>query len=145
MDSLKLANIGVKGSATVELKNVRGKTIEKVEGNNFISSPVLTHALRAMQRSFFSTTVNTTDFYDSSTFFPTHMLYTNSAVAENPLTEVAVTGNTIGFSTLDVVTSTDTMRGIFNVVESSHSINRTRIVCDCLEAIPVHNYISLNF
>ena len=130
MDTLKLGNLDVKGSATVELKNGRGKTIEKVEGNNFISSPVLTHALRAMQRSFFSTTVNNTDFYESSTFFPTHMLYTNSAVAENPLTEVTVTGNTIGFSTLEGSTSTDTRRGILNGVESSHNLDRTRIVCD---------------
>ena len=130
MDTLKLENISVKGSATVELKNGRGKTIEKVEGNNFISSTVLNHALRAMQRSFFSIPFNNRDFYDLSHFFPTHMLYTDSAVAESPLTEVAVTGNTIGFSTLEGATSTDTRRGILNVVESSHNINRTRIVCD---------------
>jgi len=130
MDTLKLGNLGVKGSATVELKNGRGKTIEKVEGNNFISSTVLNHALRAMQRSFFSTPNNNRDFYDISNFFPTTMLYTDSAVAENPLTEVAVTGNVIGFSSLDGLTSTNAMRGIINTAESSHNINRTRIVCD---------------
>ena len=86
MDTLKLENIGVKGRTTVELKNSRGKTIEMVEGNNFISSPVLNHALRAMQRSFFSTTFNNTDFYDIASFFPTHMLYTNSAVSYTHLT-----------------------------------------------------------
>ena len=130
MDTLKLENIGVKGRTTVELKNSRGKTIEMVEGNNFISSPVLNHALRAMQRSFFSTTFNNTDFYDIASFFPTHMLYTDSAVAESPLTEIEVTGNTIGFSTLEGATSTDVRRGVLNTVESSHNINRTRIVCD---------------
>jgi len=130
MDTLKLENIGVKGRATVELKNSRGKTIEMVEDNNFISSPVLNHGLRAMQRSFFSTTFNNTDFYDIASFFPTHMLYTDSAVAESPLTEIEVTGNTIGFSTLEGATSTDVRRGVLNTVESSHNINRTRIVCD---------------
>jgi len=58
------------------------------------------------------------------------MTYTDSAVAENPLTEVAVTGSVIGFSSLEGLTSTDTRRGILNVAESSHNINRTRIVCD---------------
>lgn len=130
MDTLKLGNIGIKGSATVELKNWHGKTVEKVEGNNFISSTVLNHALRAQQRSFFSIPHNNRDFYDISSFFPTTMLYTNSAVAENPLTEVTVTGSVIGFSSLDGQTSTDTMRGIINTVESSHNINQTRIVCD---------------
>jgi len=132
MDTLKLENISVKGSATVELKNSRGKTIEKVEGNNFISSVVLNQSLRAMQRSFFSIPFNNQDFYTRSlpNFFPTHMTYTNSAVAENPLTEVSVTGNVIGFSSLDGHTSADTRRGIINTTESSHNINRTRIVCD---------------
>jgi len=130
MDTLKLGNLSVKGSATVELKNGRGKTIEKVEGNNFISSTVLNHALRALQRSFFSIPNNNRDFYDISSFFPTTMLYTDSAVAENPLTEVSVTGNVIGFSSLDGQTSTDARRGIINTTESSHNINRTRIVCD---------------
>ena len=69
MDALKLANIGVKGSATVELKNGRGKTVERVEGDNFISSTVLNHALRALQRSFFSIPHNNRDFYDISSFF----------------------------------------------------------------------------
>lgn len=130
MDALKLVNVGVKGSATVELKNSRGKTVEKVEGNNFISSTVLNHALRAQQRAFFSIPNNNRDFYDISSFFPTTMLYTDSAVAENPLTEVTVTGSVIGFSSLDGQTSADTRRGIINTVESSHDINRTRIVCD---------------
>jgi len=130
MDTLKLGNLSVKGSATVELKNGRGKTIEKVEGNNFISSTVLNLALRALQRSFFSIPNNNRDFYDISSFFPTTMLYTDSAVAENPLTEVSVTGNVIGFSSLDGQTSTDARRGIINTTESSHNINRTRIVCD---------------
>ena len=130
MDTLKLGNLSVKGSATVELKNGRGKTIEKVEGNNFISSTVLNHALRALQRSFFSIPNNNRDFYDISSFFPTTMLYTDSAVAENPLTEVSVTGNVIGFSSLDGNTGADARRGIINTTESSHNINRTRIVCD---------------
>jgi len=130
MDALKLENIAVTGRATVELKNVRGKTVEKVEGDNFISSTVLNHALRALQRSFFSIPFNNRDFYDISNFFPTHMLYTDSATAENPLTEVAVTGNVIGFSSLDGQTSTEARRGIINTAESSHNINRTRIVCD---------------
>ena len=130
MDALKLENISVKGRATVELKNGRGKTIEKVEGNNFISSTVLNHALRALQRSFFSIPHNNRDFYDISNFFPTHMTYTDSAVAENPLTEIEVTGSVVGFSSLDGSTSTNTRQGILNTVESSHSINRTRIVCD---------------
>ena len=106
MDTLKLENVCVKGSATVELKNGRGKTVEKVEGNNFISSTVLNHALRALQRTFFSIPYNNRDFYNSTNFFPTHMTYTNSAAAENPLTEVSVTGNVIGFSSLDGQTST---------------------------------------
>jgi len=130
MDTLKLENISVKGSATVELKNGRGKTIEKVEGNNFISSTVLNHALRALQRSFFSIPFNNRDFYDISDFFPTTMLYTDSAVAENPLTEVSVTGNVIGFSSLDGNTAVNARRGIINTTESSHNVNRTRIVCD---------------
>jgi len=138
MEKMKLDNIGVEGKATVELKNSRGKTIEKVEGKNFIGQNILTLALPSIQRYYFGQTmVNSRDIFHFSVFnndnlliTPNTLMYTNNSLPEAPLTESLVSGTISGFSNKSGGTSPNVMQGIVNTAESLHTLSRTRWVMD---------------